>query len=139
MPLRAIRPCCPEKLPAPWERDPFLTETPKGGTKILRRLQEGGGHPFLHTKKKKQKKAKYPFHAIPPPPLMPLSCNSPPPWMPFCANRPYCPEKLPVPLGRYPFLTETKRGRGSTKNLRRFLGGGYAFFWALIPKSTNPL
>ena len=46
-PFCAIRPCCPEKLPAPWGGYPFLTATPRGGTKILRRLRGGGGMHFL--------------------------------------------------------------------------------------------
>ena len=40
--FHAILPCYPEKLPARWGGHPFFTETPREGTKILRRLRGGG-------------------------------------------------------------------------------------------------
>ena len=55
---------------------PVSNKVSKGATKVLRRLQWGVSN-FLHTPKKKQKKAKYPFRTISSPPLMPLLRDSP--------------------------------------------------------------
>ena len=77
-------PCCPaeELVPASEAENQTIKLKPDKVT-FLRGLptfygnSKGGGVIHFYTKKKKQNKAKYPFCAIPQPPLMPLSCDSP--------------------------------------------------------------
>ena len=83
-----------------------------------------GGIHFLHTQKKKQNKAKYPFRAI-------LRR----PWCPFRAIHPCCTDKLQAPWGAPIFDSHSE---GGYQNFPATPRGGVSVFYGHFSRKGPP-